>query len=170
MLPLAQIVAVAENGVIGKDQSLPWHLSSDLKRFRALTWGRPLLMGRNTFLSIGRPLAGRISVVLTGDRAFSADHADVRVGHDLGEALTLAEAAAGELGAEDIMVIGGRRVFADTLPLASTVHLTRVHAAPDGDVLLPPYDPAEWREVERVGPTQGPKDDFPFTYITLTRA
>lgn len=168
MLPLAHIVAVAENGVIGRNQTLPWHLSSDLKRFRTLTWGRPLLMGRNTFLSIGRPLPGRISIVLTGDPAFTAE-GGVRVGRDLGEALTLAEEAALELGAEDIMVIGGRRVFAETLPLASTIHLTRVHAAPAGDVLLPPYDPAEWREVERDGPIQGPKDDFPFSYITLTR-
>ncbi|HQS11036.1 MAG TPA: dihydrofolate reductase [Xanthobacteraceae bacterium] len=168
MLPLAHIVAVAENGVIGRNQTLPWHLSSDLKRFRALTWGRPLLMGRNTFLSIGRPLPGRISIVLTGDPAFTAE-GGMRVGRDLGEALTLAEAAALELGAEDIMVIGGRRVFAETLPLASTIHLTRVHASPPGDVLLPPYDPAEWREVERDGPMQGPKDDFPFSYITLTR-
>ncbi|MFG1461421.1 dihydrofolate reductase [Xanthobacter sp. DSM 24535] len=169
MLPLAQIVAVAENGVIGKDQSLPWHLSSDLKRFRTLTWGRPVLMGRRTFLSIGRPLPGRISVVLTSDRDFQPE-GGVRVGHDLGEALTLAEQAALELGAEDIMVIGGQRVFAETLPLADTIHLTRVHATPAGDVVLPPFDPAEWREVEREGPIQGPKDDYPFTYITLTRA
>lgn len=168
MRPLVQIVAMAENGVIGRDGTLPWHLPSDLRRFRDLTMGAPMVMGRHTYESIGRPLPGRISVVVSTDPAF-APPPQVRVGHTLPAALLLADDAAAELGAQDITVIGGRRIFAETEPLTSLVHLTRVHAAPEGDVRLPPYDPAVWRERERRGPMQGPDDDWPFTYITLER-
>ncbi|WP_029003489.1 dihydrofolate reductase [Azorhizobium doebereinerae] len=168
MRPLSQIVAVAENGVIGRDQALPWHLPSDLKRFKALTLGKPILMGRHTYVSIGRPLPGRISVVVGTDPAF-APPPEVRVARTLEEALALAEAAAQDLGADEVMVIGGRRIFADTLPLAHLVHLTQVHAAPEGDVRLPPFDPAVWRERDREGPLQGPGDDLPFSYVTLER-
>lgn len=168
MPPLAHIVAVAENGVIGRDQSLPWHLPSDLKRFRALTWGKPLLMGRHTFLSIGRPLPGRISIVLSTDPGFAPPEG-VRVAATLEGALDLCAQAAQELKADTIMAIGGRRVFAETLDRAATVHLTRVHLAPEGDVRLPPYDPAIWQESERIGPAQEAGDDAPVSYITLTR-
>lgn len=167
--PLALVVAVAENGVIGHEQDLPWHISSDLKRFRALTWGKPLVMGRRTFQSIGKPLPGRISVVISAGADFEVPEGVVKA-NDLKDALARAEAAANTLGADEIMVIGGARVFEETLPLARTLHLTRVHAAPQGDVFFPPFDPAEWREVEREGPMQGPKDDLPFSYVTLTRA
>ncbi|MEW6257581.1 MAG: dihydrofolate reductase [Pseudomonadota bacterium] len=166
---LTHIVAVGENGVIGRGQDLPFRLPSDLKRFKALTWGKPLVMGRQTFLSIGRPLPGRISIVLSGDPAFAVPEG-VRLARDLPAALDLAQAAAREMGVEEIMVIGGRRVFEETLPLTARVHLTSVHLSPQGDVHLPPYDPALWREVERDGPLQGPGDEAPFTYVTLERA
>lgn len=165
---LAHIVAVGENGVIGRGQSLPFRLPSDLKRFKALTWGKPLLMGRQTFLSIGRPLPGRISVVVSADPDFRVPEG-VRLARSLPEALELAKVAMAELGAEEIMVIGGRRVFAETLPLTARVHLTKVHLSPEGDVHLPPYDPAVWREVAREGPLQGAGDEAPFTYVTLER-
>ncbi len=168
MLPLTHIVAVAENGVIGRDQALPWHLPSDLKRFKALTMGKPMLMGRNTFTSIGRPLPGRISVVVSSD-PFFAPPDGVRVGRTLEAALALADAAAAEMTADEIMVIGGRGVFSGTLPLTRRIHLTRVHAAPEGDVRLPPYDPALWLESDRTGPIQGPDDQFPVSYVTLDR-
>ncbi|WP_188581752.1 dihydrofolate reductase [Azorhizobium oxalatiphilum] len=168
MRPLSQIVAVAENGVIGRDQTLPWHLPSDLKRFRALTIGKPVLMGRHTYVSIGKPLPGRISVVVSTDPAF-APPPEVRVAPTLDEALRLADAAAEEMGADEIMVIGGRRIFAETEPLAALVHLTQVHASPEGDVRLPAFDPKIWRERDREGPLQGEKDDFPFSYVTLER-
>ena len=167
-LPLVHVVAVGENGVIGRGQELPWRLPSDLKRFRALTWGKPLLMGRRTFQSIGRPLPGRISVVVSADPAFTAPEG-VRVGRTLDEALALARDAAGEMGADAIMVIGGRQVFADTLPVARRVELTRVHLAPEGDVHLPPYDPAVWRDVAVEGPVQAPGDEAAVTYVRLER-
>lgn len=166
--PLALMVAVAENDVIGCEDDLPWHLSSDLKRFRALTWGKPLVMGRRTFQSIGKPLPGRISVVISADPGFEVPEGVMKAA-DLPEALARADAAAETLGADEIMVIGGHRVFAETLPLARTLHLTRVHGTPHGDVHFPPFDPDQWREVAREGPLQGPKDDLPFTYITLER-
>ncbi|MEP9379515.1 dihydrofolate reductase [Aquabacter sp. CN5-332] len=168
MPPLAHIVAIAENGVIGRAQSLPFRLPSDLKRFKALTWGKPIFMGRQTFLSIGRPLPGRISVVVSTDPAFTPPEG-VRLGRTLEEALSVAEGAMAEMEAGEVMVIGGRRVFAETLPFTRTVHLTEVHMAPEGDVTLPPYDPAVWREVAREGPQQGPGDEAPFTYVTLER-
>jgi len=168
MPPLAHIVAVADNGVIGRDQALPWHLPSDLKRFRTLTWGKPLLMGRHTFLSIGRPLPGRISVVLSSDPGFAPPEG-VLTARTLEDALTLCTQAARDLNADAIMVIGGRQVFADTLPLAAIVHLTRVHLAPEGDVRLPPYDPALWQESQRSGPFQEAGDEAAVSYITLTR-
>ncbi|MFG1479972.1 dihydrofolate reductase [Xanthobacter sp. V4C-4] len=168
-IPLSLIVAVAENGVIGRDGALPWHLSSDLKRFRALTWGKPLIMGRRTFESIGKPLPGRVSVVLSADPAFTVPEGVIKV-PDLAAACAAAAAAARGLGADEAMVIGGRRVFADTLPLARLLHLTEVALRPDGDVSFPPFDRAQWRERDREGPLQGPKDDAPFTYVTLERA
>ncbi|TCT06843.1 dihydrofolate reductase [Aquabacter spiritensis] len=169
MLPLAHIVAMAENGVIGRGDALPFRLPSDLKRFRALTWGKPILMGRRTFQSIGRVLPGRISVVVSADPGFVAPEG-VYVGRTLDAALALADAAGRDLGAPEIMVIGGRRVFAETLPLTRIVHLTQVHAAPEGDVFLTPYDPSAWRETGREGPLQGAGDEAPFTYLTLERA
>jgi len=168
-IALALVVAVAENGVIGRGGTLPWHLSSDLKRFRALTWGKPLIMGRRTFESIGKPLPGRISVVLSTDPAFAGPEG-VLTARDLPAALAAAAEAARVLGAAEAMVIGGRQVFADTLPLAQVVHLTEVHARPEGDVHFPAFDRSHWRETGREGPLQGPKDDVPFTYVTLERA
>lgn len=165
---MTQIVAAAENGVIGRDQALPWHLPSDLKRFKALTMGKPMLMGRKTFTSIGRPLPGRISVVVSSDPAFTPPEG-VRVGRTLDDACALADAAAQEMGADEIMVIGGRGVFAGTLGRTQRIHLTRVHATPEGDVRLPPFDPAVWREIDREGPLQGPGDELPFSYVTLDR-
>lgn len=166
--PLSLVVAVAENGVIGRAQALPWRLPSDLRRFRALTWGKPLVMGRRTFQSIGRPLPGRISIVISADPAFVVP-GGVRKAPDLASALAQAEAAAAELGAAEIMVIGGHRVFAETLPLAKTLHLTRVHGAPEGDVLFPEPDPAAWREVGREGPIQEPRDELAYSCLTLER-
>lgn len=166
--PVSLIVAVAENTVIGRAGGLPWHLSSDLKRFRALTWGKPLVMGRRTFQSIGKPLPGRTSVVISADAALALPEGVLKA-EDLKDAIAKAESAADAMGADEIMVIGGVQVFAEALPLAHILHLTIVHGAPEGDVFFPPYETAQWREVAREGPLQGPKDDFPFSYVTLER-
>lgn len=167
--PLALVVAVSDNGVIGVGGGLPWRLPSDLKRFRAITWGKPLLMGRRTFESIGRPLPGRISVVVSADPAFAVPDGVLKA-PDLAGALTLADEAADVLDAAEICVIGGARIFADTLPLARTLHLTQVHAAPEGDVVFPPLDRGRWRETGREGPLQGEADEAPFSYVTLEAA
>lgn len=167
-LPLALIVAVAENGVIGHQGTMPWHLSSDLKRFRALTWGKPLIMGRRTFQSIGKPLPGRTSIVISADPDFVVPEGVVKVAN-LPAALHAAAEAAQVLGADEAMVIGGSRVFADTLPLAQTLHLTQVHAQPEGDVFFPVFDRTLWHEQDRDSPPPGHKDTAPFTYVTLVR-
>lgn len=167
-LPLALVVAVGENGVIGRDGDLPWHLPSDLKRFKELTWGKPLIMGRRTFESIGKPLPGRVSIVLSRDPAFQPPEGVVKVA-SLDEARMEAEKAARSMGADAIMVIGGYHVFQETLPLARTLHFTRVHLSPEGDVHFPAFHMDEWEETGRAGPIQGPRDDAAFTELTLTR-
>lgn len=130
------IVAVADNGVIGRDNALPWHLPEDLKRFKSITLGKPIVMGRKTFESIGKPLPGRQNIVLTRDTNYHRE--GVTVVHSLDAAL----AAAGS--AEEIMVIGGADLFRLFLPRARRVHLTRVHGNVEGDVRWPPLDEMLW--------------------------
>lgn len=139
---IAFVVAVARNGVIGRDNGLPWHLPGELKYFKERTWGRPLLMGRRTFASLGRPLPGRTNIVVTRDPAFTAPGAVVC--HSLDEGLREADAVAARDGADAIMVIGGAELFAQLFPHASTLYLTRVEAEIEGDTWFPPWDPAEW--------------------------
>ena len=135
------IVAVADNGVIGRDNALPWHLPDDLKRFKRLTLGKPIIMGRKTFVSIGKPLPGRHNIVMTRDANYRGD--GVTVVHGVDEAVR----AAGD--AAEIMVIGGAELFRQFLPVARRVHLTRVHADIDGDARWPELDPRHWRVVDR---------------------
>jgi dihydrofolate reductase len=165
--PIALVVAVADNGVIGGDNRLLWHLRTDLKRFRSLTLGRPVLMGRKTYDSIGRPLPGREIIVLTRDAGFAAP--GVTVARDLPEALESAESAADRLGADSIMVAGGSDIFALTLPLATRIHLTRVEATPAGDRFFAPVDLQLFRETSREAHPAGPADDHPFVFIDYER-
>ena len=132
------ILARADNGVIGADGKLPWHLPADLKRFKALTMGKPMIMGRKTFESFPAPLPGRRHIVLTRDAGWSADWAEVA--RSVAEALALA-------GDGEVAVIGGAAVFAAFAPLAGRVELTEVHATPEGDVTVPPF--TGWRELAR---------------------
>ena len=133
------IVAAADNGVIGRDNQLPWHLPDDLKRFKQLTMGKPIVMGRKTFESIGKPLPGRLNIVVTRDANYRRD--GVSVVHDVPGAL----AAAGD--AAEVMIIGGADLFRLFLPRAGRVHLTRVHADVVGDVRWVDLDKREWRLV-----------------------
>lgn len=140
------VVARADNGVIGREGALPWRLPADLKRFKAMTVGKPVLMGRKTYESIGRPLPGRHNIVLTRQPDWHAD--GVTVVPNLAEAI----AAAGldpRARAEVLMVIGGAEIYAQALPLASRVELTEVHVDADGDTLLPGFSDTVWREVAR---------------------
>ena len=135
------IVAVADSGVIGRDNGLPWHLPEDLKRFKRLTMGKPMVMGRRTFESIGKPLPGRLNIVVTRDTNYRRE--GVTAVHDVDGALR----AAGD--APEVMVIGGAELFRALLPRAGRIHLTRVHGNIEGDVMWPALDERDWAVVER---------------------
>jgi dihydrofolate reductase len=166
-LPVVLVVAAADNDVIGRDNGLIWRLRTDLRRFRQLTIGRPLVMGRKTFLSIGAPLPGRETIVLTRDPSFEAE--GVRVAHDLEGALALAQEVGAATGADSVAIGGGGDVYAQTIDRADRIHLTRVHVRPEGDTLFPPIDPARFREVRRETHPSGASDEHPFTFIDYER-
>lgn len=133
------LLAASANGVIGKDNKLPWHLPDDLKYFKNLTWGLPILMGRKTFDSIGKPLPGRKSIVITRNKDWQ--HDGVAVVHTVNDAVANAEA----FGAKEIFVIGGAEIFTSALPLAARIYLTRIHADFQGDVFFPEISHQEWQ-------------------------
>lgn len=164
---LSLIVAVAENGVIGRDGGLPWRLSSDLKTFRRLTMGKPMIMGRRTYDSIGKPLDGRDNIVVTRDPFFEV--AGVSACATVSEALTLARVLATTRGADEIMVIGGAAIYDAVLPLADRIYFTQVHANPDGDRHFAALDQTVWTEASREPLPKAERDDFASTLITYQR-
>ncbi len=166
-VPIAIVAAVARNGVIGRDNGLPWRLSSDLKRFKEVTIGKPLIVGRRNHEAIGRPLPGRQTIVMTRDRAFK--EAGVHVAHDLDDAIGLGEALAEEMGADEVICAGGGEIYKLFLPKSARLRLTVVDAEVDGDVYFPDYDDANWREVFSEDHPKGPRDDHAFTYRDLVR-
>jgi dihydrofolate reductase len=166
-LKLAFVVAVAKNGVIGRKGALPWRLSTDLKHFRALTMGKPIVMGRRTWDSIGRPLPGRETIVVTREQKFTA--AGAHVAHSIEAGLRLAEEQAKRLEADTIMIVGGSDIFAALLDNADIIHLTEVDLAPHGDVLFPPLDPAQWVAVACDVPPRAAKDEADVRFITYAR-
>lgn len=166
-IALTIVVAIAENGVIGHANRLPWRLKSDLKHFRALTWGKPVVMGRKTFASIGKPLAGRTNIVVSRDPTFAA--AGIVVAPTLGAALATARGDALRRCADAIAVIGGADLYAQTLPQADRLAVTLVHARREGDVVFPRIDPAAWREVERREHPAGPDDSAGFAVVAFER-
>lgn len=145
---ISLVAAIADNGVIGADGALAWRISDDLKWFKKVTLGKPIIMGRKTFASIGKALPGRDNIVVTRADDFSAP--DVIVAYNLEEALAQARACAARREAEEICVVGGGEIYAQFLPLASRIYLTRVNAVVDGDVYFPKLDLAQWFE-ERCG-------------------
>lgn len=147
MVRLSVIVAAAENGVIGRDNALPWHLPEDLAYFRRVTMGKPLIMGRRTFESIGRPLPGRTNIVISRNPRFTAE--GIRVVASLDDALQLARDIALADGVDELLVIGGAEIYAQAIPRADRLYLTMVHAVVEGDAFLPPIDWREWREAGR---------------------
>jgi dihydrofolate reductase len=160
-------VAVAENGIIGRGGQLPWRLPSDLKRFRKLTLGKPVIMGRKTYDSIGKPLDGRDTIVVTRQADFGAE--GVRVAASLEEAIELGRKLAGERCVDEVMVVGGEGIFRAALPLASRIYLTLVHAAPEGDTRFDVPDRQSWRETSRESMPLSPKDEFSADFIVLDR-
>jgi dihydrofolate reductase len=161
------VVAVAENGVIGHKGAMPWRLKSDLQHFKRLTLGKPVLMGRKTFISIGRPLPGRTNIVVTRDAAFQAP--GVVVAPSLEAALDVARGDALRRFATEIAVIGGADIFAQLMDRAARLEITEVHAAPEGDTSLPPVDPAIWLETARTHQPAGPDDSADVSYVTYRR-
>ncbi len=154
--------------MIGRDGKLPWHVPSDLKTFKRLTLGKPVIMGRKTFASIGKPLPGRDNIVVTRDPDFHADGTERA--DTIDEALAIAGRLAAARGVDEIMVIGGAQIYAAALSLADRIYLTRIHARPDGDATFPEPDPKVWREVSRVPVPPDPRDDAPATLLILERA
>lgn len=161
------VVATDLEGVIGRDNDLPWHLPADLKHFKRVTMGKPMIMGRRTYESIGRALPGRTSIVLTRRTDFAAPGCVVARTAD--EALQRAAEAAGELATDEIVVIGGAEVFREFLPRADRVYWTQVQARVGGDTRIPRFDPITWLEIERTELRAGPENEFPLRFLTLDR-
>lgn len=165
---VALIVAVAENGVIGRNGRLPWRIPSELEHFKRVTLGKPVIMGRRTFVSLKQPLAQRDNIVLTHNREYAPQGA-IAV-ESVEQALKVASDCAMARAAKEIMVIGGAAVYAALLPRAARVYLTRVHATPAGDLSFPDLDPAKWREVSKEHHAAGARDEFDYTISVFERA
>jgi dihydrofolate reductase len=161
------IVAVADNGVIGTNGAIPWRLKSDMQRFKAMTTGRPVVMGRKTFMSLRRPLPGRTNIVLTRDRHFRAGGAVVTNSFSDARAVALGDAL--RRSVSEIVVIGGAEIYAQWYDVADRLEVTEVHARPEGDTYFPAIDPAKWKEQARVQNPAGPDDSAPFSYVTYRR-
>jgi dihydrofolate reductase len=159
---IALVVAVADNGVIGRDGRLPWHLPDDLKHFKGVTLGKPVLMGRRTFASIGKPLPGRRNLVLTHAAPPFAEGVEAVSSIDAARALIA--------DAPELCVIGGATVFAQLLAQAARIYLTRVHAEVAGDVHFPPWDAAHWRELDRREHPADARHAYAMSFVTLERA
>ncbi len=165
--PLVLVAAVARNGIIGANQELPWRLSSDLKRFKALTWGKPLVMGRKTYLAVGRALPGRETIVLTRDPGFAAP--DVLVADNLEAALELAAERARAMGASEIVIAGGGEIYALTIGRAERLLITEVALDAKGETRFPPIDPRQWREVRREKGERSSRDEADFAFVEYGR-
>ena len=161
------VAAVADNGVIGAAGGMPWRQKSDLQRFRRITLGKPVIMGRRTFESIGKPLTGRDNFVVSGDPKFCP--AGVKVVGGLEAALAAASEAAHRTGAHEIMIIGGGAIYAAGLPFADRLYITHIHGAPDGDTRFPSYAGEKWRAVESEDQAAGSDDTYPVTFTTYDR-
>lgn len=159
-MPITLVAAVADNGVIGADGDIPWRIPADFAHFKALTFGHVLVMGRATYESIGRPLPGRTTIVLTRDPVWSAD--GVLVARDLDEAISLAEGID-----EEVFVVGGASVYAEALARADVQVLTEVHLSPDGDTRYPEFEPTQWVETQRESFLDA---EVPFEFVWWERA
>ncbi|MEE9342130.1 MAG: type 3 dihydrofolate reductase [Gammaproteobacteria bacterium] len=160
-MKISLIVAMAENRAIGKDNQLPWRLSADLKNFKKLTTGKPVIMGRKTFESIGKALPDRLNIVLTRDSHFSAENCTVV--HSLEAALTAAS------GAEEVMIMGGAQLYEQTLHQIDKIYLTLVHAQIDGDAFFPKLNSADWLEISRESFEADEKNTENYSFVVLER-
>ena len=165
---ISLIVAMARGGVIGRDGEMPWHAPADLRRFKQLTMGHHLIMGRRTFKSLPRVLDGRLNIVLSRNDGL-APPPEVVIARSLAEGLEVARVACAETGAAEIAIIGGEDVFREVLPQTGRIYLTEVYASPDADTWFPELDDNAWREVFREAHEAGPHDDHAFSFVVLER-
>lgn len=166
-MEIVLIAAVAGNGVIGAGNTIPWRLKSDQQRLKAMTTGKPVVMGRKTFLSLKRPLPGRTNIVVTRDAAFRARGAVVAT--SLEDAYAVARGDALRRSVGEIAVIGGAEIYAQSMQRADRLEITEVHLHPEGDTRFPPIDAALWEEVVRTQHPAGPDDNAAFSYVTYRR-
>ncbi|HWJ73399.1 MAG TPA: dihydrofolate reductase [Kaistia sp.] len=166
-LRLSIIAAVAENGIIGAGGAMPWKLSTDLRRFRSITTGKPVIMGRKTFASIGRALPNRVNIVVSHDAAFNPE--GVVVVPTLEAAISAAIAAAAASDTVEAVVIGGGEIYRAFLPQADRLYITHVEAAPEGDVSFPPIEPANWRAISSEAVPAGPADSAATRFTVYER-
>jgi dihydrofolate reductase len=162
---LSVILAAADNGVLGRDNALPWHLPEDLKYFKRVTLGKPVVMGRKTYESIGRPLPGRTNIVVSRNSEFNAEGVEVIA--SLREAIELAATIADVDGQGELMVIGGAAIYSLAIPLAQRLYITEIHDTPHGDVYLPKIEWSQWREVSREQHNNGA---FDYSFVVYERA
>ncbi len=167
MIHISMIVAAAENGVIGRDGQLPWRQPTDLKTFRRLTMGRPIIMGRKTFQSIGKPLDGRTNIVVTRDAGFRAE--GVQCVSSLEAAIAMARPLVATSDAPEIMIIGGAELYRGAMPLATRIYMTRIHAKPVGDATFETPAAAAWRQVSATPLSRGGNDDHDATLTIWER-
>ena len=166
-MKVAMIVAMAENRVIGRNNQLPWYLPNDLKYFKQVTLGKPVIMGRKTFDSIGKPLPGRLNLVVTRQTDWQFE--GVKVAHSLTDALHIGRAAAEFDGVTEVMLIGGAQLYAEALPLADRLYLTEVHAEVAGDAWFPEFDKAQWQEQARQSfAAEGP-NPYDYSFVVYDR-
>ncbi len=167
MLDIVLVAAVSENGVIGRDNKLPWRLKSDMLHFRAITIGKPVIMGRKTYLSIGKPLAGRTTIVVSRDPTFTAP--DILVAPSLNNAFAAARGDALRRAVDSIIVAGGAVIYAQALPQATRLAITYVHKHVEGDARFPAIDPKIWREIAREEHKPQAEDEAAFAFVNYER-
>jgi dihydrofolate reductase len=167
MMDIVLLAAVAENGIIGRGNALPWRLKSDMVHFRARTMNKPVVMGRKTYQSIGKPLQGRTTIVVSRDRGFAAP--GVLAAGTLADALAAAHGDALRRGCDEIVVAGGADIYAQAMPLAARLVITEVHKRVDGDARFPAIDPKVWREMARNDHPPGAGDEAAFAFVSYER-
>jgi len=164
---LALVWAMARNRVIGRNNALPWHLPEDLKFFKRVTMGKPIIMGRKTWESIGRPLPGRCNIVISRNQDFKAD--GIEAVSSLQQAISLAEQISLRDGVDEVCVIGGAEIYDQALPLADRLYLTQVHADVEGDTFFPEFDLSQWQEVEREDFSASSANPYDYSFLVLEK-
>ena len=167
MTILSMIVATADNNIIGKDNTMPWHLPADLAYFKKVTLGKPIIMGRKTYESIGRPLPGRRNIVISRDASYTAEGIDTVTSVE--QALALVDGTNGDAAVDEIMVIGGGAIYKHCLPKADRLYITHIKAAIDGDTQFPHYDDGSWQKVSSEQRLSGEKNAYDLNFCVYQR-